>query len=102
VAKLFNGRHRFVLSTSGHVQSILRPPNLANTEHYINPRLPSSADKWLAQAEKRPGTWWHDWSHWLSARSGRPRAAPEKIGNASFRPITDAPGVYVRERMDGE
>jgi polyhydroxyalkanoate synthase len=52
----FGGMNTFVLSTSGHVQSILRPPNLANTEYFVNEEMPETADAWLAGARRMEGT----------------------------------------------
>ena len=101
-ARLFKGRHRFIVSTGGHVQTILRPPNLANIEFYSNQHFPKLADEWIKGAERNKGSWWSDWSAWLSSESGRSRAAPERIGNAEYSPVMAAPGAYVRERMDAD
>lgn len=97
--QIFRGKHRFVLSTSGHVQSILRPPSLAHTEYFINDDIPASADAWLASAQRREGTWWNDWMTWLKAQSGARKRAPVTMGNKDYPPITPAPGDYVRERI---
>ena len=98
----FGGRNRFVLSTSGHVQSILRPPNLAKTEYFVNDAQPRDADRWLLGAERRAGTWWADWHRWLHARSGHERAAPARAGSEDYPPLCAAPGTYVLERMEPE
>lgn len=96
---LFRGNHRFVLSTSGHVQSMLRPPHLSRTEYFTNESLPDSADDWLANATRQDGTWWYDWADWLHAQSGANKKAPSKPGNRDFPPITPAPGDYVMVRI---
>ena len=95
----FGGQNRFILSTSGHVQSILRPPNLANTEYFINDAMPADANAWLLAAEKRSGTWWHDWSAWLRMRSGAELPARTTPGNRAYPPLCPAPGTYVMDRM---
>lgn len=97
----FGGMNRFVLSTSGHVQSILRPPNLANTEHFVNEDLTGDADDWLAGARRVPGTWWQDWSGWLRTHAGEEAEAPQVLGAEAFPPLCPAPGTYVMERMAG-
>lgn len=97
----FGGMNRFVLSTSGHVQSILRPPNLANTEHFVNDDLSGDADAWLAGARRVPGTWWQDWAAWLRPHAGDEAEAPQMLGVDAFPPLCPAPGTYVMERMAG-
>jgi len=99
VAKRFRGDHRFILSTSGHVQSILRPPNLANTSYLTNETLQESADQWLAGATRVSGSWWQDWSRWLQTHAGPSGVAPEALGARDYPPLCDAPGTYVHEPM---
>jgi polyhydroxyalkanoate synthase len=91
--------NRFVLSTKGHVQTLLRPPNLAGTEYFVNDNLGGNPDTWLLEAERRAGTWWKDWHAWLQERSGPLRDASPALGGAGFPPLEAAPGSYVRERM---
>lgn len=98
-AKLFRGRHTFMLSTSGHVQSMLRPPSLPRTEYFTNPKLPRTPAQWLAGAQRHEGSWWPHWSQWLARQSGPVKAAPKRVGNARYRPLVPAPGSYVHERM---
>jgi polyhydroxyalkanoate synthase len=95
----FGGLNRFVLSTSGHVQSILRPPNLANTEFFVNEMYPTDPDAWFLGAERRAGTWWLDWTDWLRRHAGESRAVPTTPGCQDYPPICAAPGTYVKERM---
>lgn len=95
----FGGRNRFVLSTSGHVQSILRPPNLAHSEYFVNDDLPVNPDRWLKDAERREGTWWADWTDWLRGHTGAQHAAPTAPGCAAYPPLCAAPGRNVHERM---
>ena len=95
----FGGQNRFVLSTSGHVQSILRPPSLAGTEFFVNTRHPANPDHWLRDADRRAGTWWADWSDWLRCHAGKEQKAPKEPGCPAFPPICPAPGTYAKERM---
>jgi polyhydroxyalkanoate synthase len=95
----FGGNNRFVLSTSGHVQSILRPPNLANSEYFVNDANPSDPDRWLQDAERRTGTWWVDWMHWLRQFSDGSCQAPTVLGCQEFPEMYPAPGTYVKEQM---
>ena len=91
-----------MLSTSGHVQSILRPPKLANTEYFVNENLHENADTWLSGAHRREGTWWADWSEWLRGHAGSVADAPLSLGADAFPPLCPAPGSYVMERMAGQ
>lgn len=92
---LFEGAHEFVLSTSGHVQSILRPPRLANSHYFTNTGTAMSPEDWRSTCSRREGTWWTHWHSWLSDRSGELRPAPHRLGCDSHPVLTEAPGTYV-------
>jgi polyhydroxyalkanoate synthase subunit PhaC len=53
------------------------------------------ADAFLANAEKKSGSWWTHWSGWLSTRSGAKVAAPAHLGSDEFPAREPAPGTYV-------
>jgi polyhydroxyalkanoate synthase subunit PhaC len=93
--RMFRGRHQFVLSTSGHVQSLLRPPRLPNVSYFTNDTQPESPAEWFASATEHEGTWWSHWHRWLAAVSGATKAAPKRLGSGEFPPLTEAPGTYV-------
>lgn len=94
-ARHFGRRSTFVLSTSGHVQSIVRPPRLGRTEHFTRGDLPSDPQEWLSGADKREGSWWPHWAAWLGERSGRRVKPRREMGSAAYPPIVEAPGEYV-------
>ncbi len=52
------------------------------------------ADEWLKLAPGYEGSWWPEWSAWLSARSGG-LCEPPHVGVASSQALPDAPGDYV-------
>ncbi len=56
-------------------------------------------DKWLANAEEHPGSWWPDWDHWLSKLSGK-KVTARTPGADPYPALEDAPGSYVRIRAD--
>jgi poly[(R)-3-hydroxyalkanoate] polymerase subunit PhaC len=93
--RVFRGRHEFVLSPSGHLQSLLRPPNVANTYHYANRDTTLGAAEWLRTATKCDGSWWRDWERWFHENSGSMKAAPPRLGSTAHPPIIPAPGSYV-------
>jgi polyhydroxyalkanoate synthase len=94
--RMLGGDTRFVLSTSGHIAAIVNPPGNKKASYRVaEERDHADPEAWLARADKRPGTWWEDWNAWLAERSGPMRAAPERLGNARFKPSGRAPGTYV-------
>jgi polyhydroxyalkanoate synthase len=92
---MFEGAHEFVLSTSGHVQSLLRPPRLANSYYFTNRSTAMSPEAWRATCARREGTWWTHWHGWLNAASGDLKAAPRRLGCDAHPVLTEAPGTYV-------
>jgi polyhydroxyalkanoate synthase len=85
----------FVLSNSGHLQSLLNPPTNPKASFAIGPVNPAGSDAFLAAAEKRKGSWWLDWRDWLHARSGEEIAAPVSLGSERHPVLAKAPGTYV-------
>ncbi len=93
--RLFGGDTTFVLSNSGHIQSLLNPPGNPKAQYFLNEKFPARADRWLEGAESYGESWWIRWQAWLGERSGSMKAAPKKLGNAKFKPVAQAPGEYV-------
>jgi len=96
-ARLFGGDTRFVLSSSGHIQSLINPPGNPKAKFYLNAEAPATADAWLANAQPEKDTWWGNWRDWLAARSGERRAAPAALGNKQHPSLAAAPGTYVKQ-----
>ncbi len=88
---------KFVLSSSGHIQSLINPPGNPKAKYFTADKLPKTADEWVAGATEQPGSWWTEWSAWLIQRSGDEKKAPAKMGNKAFPPMLEAPGSYVFE-----
>jgi polyhydroxyalkanoate synthase len=57
---------------------------------YIGP------DEWAKAAPRSEGSWWPEWSHWLTARSGE-LCQPPRMGlpGTDGNSLPDAPGEYV-------
>lgn len=85
----------FVLSNSGHLQSLINPPTNPKASFMIGAVNPSGPDAFVAAAEKRKGSWWLDWRDWLQARSGEEVAAPASPGSERHPVLAAAPGTYV-------
>lgn len=99
VPQLVSSDCTFVLSTSGHIQSILRPPGIANTVYYTNDAKLDDADQWVAGATKNEGSWWSHWSEWLHSRSGGQLVASGQVGSQVHPALSPAPGLYVNEKV---
>jgi polyhydroxyalkanoate synthase len=96
-ARIFGGKTEFVLSSSGHIQSLINPPGNPKAKYHLNSQLPPDAEQWLADAKPASDSWWNHWRQWLAARSGDKRPASESLGNQDNPPEMKAPGTYVTE-----
>ncbi len=96
-AKRFGGPVRFVLAASGHIAGVVNPPEGGKYNHFINKNLPEDADTWLHEATEVAGSWWPDWSRWVS--SFDKTKVPARIpGKGKLKAIEAAPGSYVTVR----
>ncbi len=93
--QLLAGRHRFVLSTSGHVAAMVNPPGNAKARYQLAKECPEDPQEWLRLAETCHGSWWPDYADWLDERCGDEKAAPSELGGGGLAPISDAPGTYI-------
>ncbi|MFL5158904.1 MAG: PHA/PHB synthase family protein, partial [Microvirga sp.] len=99
VTQLFGGDVRFVRASSGHIAGIVNPPGGkgAYWTKEAGDAPTTTPEQWLQSATRHEGSWWPDWTAWLSARSGR-KSAPPRMGSSKYPPLQDAPGTYVLER----
>jgi len=93
--QLFGGHSDFVLSSSGHIQSLVNPPGSKKMAVTTGPVTSPDPDAWLASATESPGVWWHEWAAWQGARAGGERTAPSRLGNRRHPVRSPAPGTYV-------
>jgi polyhydroxyalkanoate synthase len=113
--QMLGGSTRFVLSTSGHIASMVNPPSnpkatfqalaenpgpgrAAPDEADDRPGNPAEPQDWLRAAQTVPGSWWPDYSAWLAERSGGQQDRPRRLGRKGYQPLQAAPGSYVLDR----
>jgi len=97
-AQLFGGKVEFVLSSSGHIQSILNPPGNPKARYMTNIKMPAKATDWQENSTKHTDSWWLHWARWLNERSGTLKDPPGAPGHKLFPAGEAAPGTYVHER----
>jgi polyhydroxyalkanoate synthase len=94
--QLLGGETRFVLSASGHIQALVNPPGPDSRSSYqVADEHPADAGEWSDHAVTRRGSWWSDYSDWLSTRSGVLKPAPRMLGSRRYKAQAKAPGTYV-------
>ena len=95
--QLLGGDTRFVLSTSGHIASLVNPPTNPKSTWRTAPADTADADQWLASAHTEKGSWWTDYTRWVAERSGDEIDAPTELGGGEPT-LGQAPGTYVFDK----
>lgn len=94
--QLLGGSKRFVLSTSGHIQSLVNPPRPESRSTYRVTDAPAGrSETWVERAAVERGSWWPDYREWLAGRAGELKPAPRRLGSRNHRATAKAPGGYV-------
>ena len=84
--QLLGGSARFVLATSGHIQTLVNPPAPDSRATYrLTDDPPPDPEGWARSAPTQPGSWWPDYDEWLAVRSGELKPAPKRLGGAASR-----------------
>ena len=95
-SQVLGGSSEVVVTSTGHIQTIVNPPGKARATYHAGPAGGRDADAWLAGAEQHDGSWWPHWAQWLTAHSGERVPAPENLGSHDHPAGDPAPGRYVR------
>jgi polyhydroxyalkanoate synthase subunit PhaC len=95
---ILRGKIDFVLSSSGHIQSIVNPPTNPKAKYFLNTSMPEDAETWLASASEHTGSWWSHWSEWYRQHGAGEVPAPAAAGSATYPAGDPAPGRYVHQR----
>ena len=96
--QLYRGPIRFVLAMSGHIAGVVNPPSAHKYGHFTG-ELAATPDAWLESATAHEGSWWPDWDAWVSEYDGG-EVPPREPGAGALPPIEDAPGRYVKVRIE--
>jgi polyhydroxyalkanoate synthase subunit PhaC len=95
--QLVSGPTMFVLSNSGHIQSLVNPPGNPKASYFAGGELGPDPDAWLSTAERHTGSWWEPWARWVWERDAADRTPPRRPGSRKHPAIEPAPGTYVRQ-----
>jgi polyhydroxyalkanoate synthase len=95
---ILRGKIDFVLSSSGHIQSIVNPPTNPKAKYFLNGSMPEDAETWLETASEHAGSWWSHWSEWYRQHGAGEVPAPKVPGSATYPAGDPAPGRYVHQR----
>nr|WP_246791561.1 alpha/beta fold hydrolase [Bradyrhizobium commune] len=89
----------FLLTSGGHNAGVVAPPDDPGHSYQVMTKAADAPyvgpDQWLKLAPHVEGSWWPEWTQWLTARSGNP-CDPPPIGSGDIESLPDAPGDYVR------
>jgi polyhydroxyalkanoate synthase len=97
-ARVFGGRKRFVVSTSGHTQAQVNAPSPDSRSscRLTDEFLADSLD-FFRQADVKPGSRWPAYAEWLGDRSGERVPALKAFRSSKHRASDRAPG-HLRPR----
>lgn len=100
-AQLMGGKNRFVLGGSGHIAGIVNPPDANKYGYWTNEKIAATPDEWYQGASSHEGSWWLDWQQWVLQQGGMEQVAARVPGDGDgeLKPIEDAPGRYVKQRI---
>jgi polyhydroxyalkanoate synthase len=95
--QVLGGDVTYVLSSAGHIQSLINPPGSSKRKFFINPETPAVAEDWLNGAVEHSGSWWPYWTRWLIEQCPDNKLAPTEYGGGIHAELAEAPGSYVFE-----
>ncbi|MCJ2377030.1 class I poly(R)-hydroxyalkanoic acid synthase [Vibrio sp. ZSDZ34] len=93
--QLISGKSTFVLAESGHIAGPMNHANSTKYGYWTNENTSTEADEWLENADKHTGSWWPHLQTWLDERN-----FSEKLEAKALEGELDAPGTYVKQRIE--
>lgn len=94
----------FALTSGGHNGGILSPPGARHRHYRIGCRTHDDRymdpETWARTHDPQEGSWWVEWTAWLTRKSTGGLVAPPTMGakDAGLAPICPAPGSYVFQK----
>ncbi len=90
---------RYVLASSGHILGIVSPPVQPPKRNYRASEVKqgTKVDSWFDKTENVAGSWWEDWTAWLSPQCGK-KQKPPVLGGKTHKVLEASPGTYVMEK----
>jgi polyhydroxyalkanoate synthase len=90
----------YLLTSGGHNAGVVAPPEEAGHSYQVSTKKKDGPyigpDEWLKATPLVEGSWWPEWTRWLTAKSGEPCEPPRMgVGPADGHSLPDAPGEYV-------
>ncbi len=82
------GHNAGIVSEPGHLDHSFQVMTKKSADHYVTP------ETYLAEATRKDGSWWPEWTAWLATHSGIP-GEPPAMSAAGYAPHCDAPGTYI-------
>lgn len=92
-SRFFGGPVNYVLAGSGHIAGVVNPAGKPKYQYWTGGKPVGSLDKWIADAEEHPGSWWPYWIEWIADQAPAKVKARKPGGN--HKTLGDAPGSYV-------
>jgi polyhydroxyalkanoate synthase len=90
----------YLLTSGGHNAGIVAPPSEPGHFYQVKTTTVDAPyvgpDEWLKAAPHVEGSWWLEWTRWLTAQSGEPCESPQMGVRHAGHNLPDAPGDYVR------
>ncbi len=96
-ARLYGPDTTFILSNSGHLQSLINPPGNPKSWYVKGKASAKDPDGWLKEGTKHEGSWWLDWAKHMQDRAGDQIDAPKEAGDKKHKVLGPAPGTYIFE-----
>jgi len=96
--RIIGGKTTFLLTGTGHVQSVISPPGNPKAKYYVAADSPPTADEWMLGATEFRGSWWDRWITFVEEHSGGRKPLPQELGSARYPAGDPAPGRYVKQK----